>query len=103
MGRVFICNWVKKGPLCVFICNWIKKRREPRANNVTLKNYEELYIKKNPFFVCDFFVSFFPSLHSSHVTVLIKKIKVRIRGTAATKGEQTFVGTRRKVERDQRF
>ena len=21
----------------VFICNWIKKRREPRANNVTLK------------------------------------------------------------------
>jgi len=22
---------------CVFICNWIKKRREPRANNVTLK------------------------------------------------------------------
>jgi hypothetical protein len=22
--------------LCVFICNWIKKRREPRANNVTL-------------------------------------------------------------------
>jgi hypothetical protein len=23
--------------MCVFICNWIKKRREPRANNVTLK------------------------------------------------------------------
>ena len=22
---------------CVFICNWIKKRRQPRANNVTLK------------------------------------------------------------------
>ena len=34
--------------VCVFICNWIKKRREPRANHVTLKQATF----ENSFFVC---------------------------------------------------
>ena len=39
--------------LCVFICNWIKKRRESRANNVTLKLWRvrevDKPLKKEPF------------------------------------------------------
>jgi hypothetical protein len=36
--------------LCLF-CNWIKKRREPRANNVTL-NYEEWERSCKQQFIC---------------------------------------------------
>jgi hypothetical protein len=50
LPRVPLMKW---NSFCVFICNWIKKRREPRANNVTLKlrrvRVGDKPLKKEPF------------------------------------------------------
>ena len=48
-----VCSTSNSLTMCVFICNWIKKRREPRANNVTLKllrvREDDKPLKKEPF------------------------------------------------------